>query len=333
MNEPKAPLIFSGKDLKNMPHQEQEWIVDDLLRLGRKRLSLLLGKPEAGKSSLATQLAVAVSRGQSFLGRPTKQSEVLFWATEEDPEDFWESLERLGYDPDHHKMIWMLDGSRSLNPAADLRDCLAAHPTIRLVILETLDDVLRMTDLKDNSKAREAFEQFDAVVMQRFSCQAAFLGLHHLKKDETDNSGDAILGATVVRGRTDAKLYLKQVSDEDSRRVLHATVRKGRGIAKTFLHFDPTHSHSTLGATVKEEMTQSAEARRDKTLEAILTFFVKNPNTTFEKDCLPILEGHSDHARRIFKQACADGLLERSGTGKKGNAYTYRLKNEGRIAA
>jgi|SRR5690242_46877 len=323
----KQPLLISGRELKNMSMtmQPQDWIVEGLLRTGRRRMSLLAGKPESGKSTLALQLAVSVCKGEPFLGRSTVRSEVLYWNTEEDVSDVWDSLQHLGYDPDRDMALWLPTGSTDVNPVQSLRNALAEHPDVRLVILETVDDVLRIDDIKENTAARQAFTTFDAAIMEKFSQQVTFLGLHHLKKRETDSTGDMLLGATWLRGRTDAKLYLKQISDSDDRRVFHATVRKGRSVAPTILNFDKHTGKSTLGITVVEERKRGAVERHERILQSILEYFHKNPGKAFETDCLPCLECNSDEARRIHKRAVVDGLLSKSGKGTRGNPFVYRV--------
>jgi len=83
----KKPLLMTGRELMALTVAPQEWIVDGLLRIGRKRISLLAGKPESGKSCIGRQLTVAVVKGEPFFGRQTVRGSVLLWQTEECPED------------------------------------------------------------------------------------------------------------------------------------------------------------------------------------------------------------------------------------------------------
>lgn len=318
----KQPRLVSARELASLKAEPTAWVVDGLLRTGRKRMSLLAGKPESGKSSLALQLAVSVCKGEPFLGRATKRSQVLYWMTEEDLQDIADSLRSLDYDHERDAALWVYDGSTDPSPLKRLHDSLAANPEIRLVVLETLDDVLKIQNVKENSAAREAFEKFDKFVMTPFSHQTAFLALHHLRKRELDNAGDMILGATVLRGKTDAKWYLRQVSDEDTRRIFHATTRKGRGIPPTYVEFDERTGRSTLGMTVAESRKLTAGATQDRIQEDVLAFFQANPNSTLE-DCLPAISGNSDEVRRVFKNLVRDGRLVRSGKGRRGDPYIY----------
>jgi hypothetical protein len=305
------------------PYEPEKYIVDGMLRLGRRRPSLLCGKPESGKSTLALQLATATTKGAAFLGRPTLRSEVFYWSSEETQADLADSLRQHGYDATTDARLYF--NLTCDKPMDELRFALDSFPEIRLVIIETLDDFLNVKDLKENSDTRRKFEEFDQKIMRDHTHRASFLLLHHLKKRETDSAGDAILGATVLRGRTDSKLYLKQVSDEDPRRLFHATVRRGVGIPQTLLQYDPRTGKSVLGNTLAQEQKQSAVNTDEKVLAEITEFFTNNPDTTFKADCLPTLNCNSDRARRIFNAAARKGQFQKQGSGKRGDPFTYRV--------
>jgi Mrp family chromosome partitioning ATPase len=66
----KASLdLVHISELLGEPDEPENWLVDGLLPTGG--LSVLVGKPKAGKSTLARALAVAVARGEPWLGRAT----------------------------------------------------------------------------------------------------------------------------------------------------------------------------------------------------------------------------------------------------------------------
>jgi hypothetical protein len=324
------PTLLSVGELRAMPVIPSEWIVEDLIRIGRRRPSLLAGKPEAGKSTLARQLCVAVAKGVPIFGRRTMRSPVIYWQSEDEPTDVLDSWDRLGYDETKDEKLWTYTGDTKDNHVLTLNKALHDHPDVRLVVVETLDSLLKMDDIKGNTPARIAFDKLDAEVMAHYAHRTSFLCLTHLKKKDCDEAGDMILGATEIRGRTDAKLYMRQVSDEDERRIFHATIRKGRPIPKTFLEFNRQSETYTLGPTVAEERKLVAGQTQERILEKVLTFFENNPDKTFEKDCLPVVSGNTPEKWSVFKKAVADGLIVRSsGTGRKGNPFVYRLADKG----
>jgi hypothetical protein len=140
------------------------------------------------------------------------------------------------------------------------------------------------------------------------------------------NSGDGLLGASVINGRTDAKLYIKRVSDDDPRRIFHATARKGLGMDRTYLEFNLETETNTLGMTVAEEKKSDKDRTSRKIKDSIYDYFIGHPDSSFDKDCLPVIEGNTEQKRRIFKQLLRTGEFTRSGKGTKSSPYTFRLR-------
>jgi len=331
--KPKSPLL-SVTELRAMPVIPSQWIVQDLIRIGRRRPSLLAGKPEAGKTTLSRQICVAVTKGLPIFGRQTMRSPVIFWQSEDEPADVLDSWNRLGYDETHDEKLLTFNGDTTDNHVLALNEALNEHPDVRLVVIETLDALLKMEDIKGNTEARKAFDKFDKEVMSKHAHDTAFLCLTQLKKRDCDSVGDMILGATEIRARTDSKLYMRQVSDEDERRIFHATVRKGRSIPPTYLDFNRQSETYTLGSTVAEERKLAAGKTQDRILTDVLTFFKNNPDKTFDKDALPIINGSTKEKWAAFKKAVSGGLLARSaGTGKKGSPFVYRFAAEIPVAS
>ena len=73
-NETKELKTYTMQELYKQPLEPVEYLVDGLLAPG---LYILGGSPKVGKSWMALQLCLAVCGGGAFLGRKTKQSEVL----------------------------------------------------------------------------------------------------------------------------------------------------------------------------------------------------------------------------------------------------------------
>jgi RecA-family ATPase len=57
------------------------YVLDRMLQCNNPRPSMLAGLPRGGKSTLATQIAVAVANGTDTLERPTTRGHVIFWKT------------------------------------------------------------------------------------------------------------------------------------------------------------------------------------------------------------------------------------------------------------
>jgi AAA domain-containing protein len=238
------------------------WVVTQLLRTNRRRISLICGSPHAGKSTLARQLAVAVVNGKPFLDRETTQSKVAYWTCEESDEDIKADFLQSGMALTEPNFVVLQSTALEDNLNA-LDKCLDADPDIRLVILETLDDFLQVDDLDNNTATRKAFEKLDAVV-QKHTHRCCFVALHHFKKsdEQKGSSLHRILGATVIAGRTDAKIFMRGCGDSDHRRVISVQLRKGTPIEPTYLDFDTTTQSSTLGKTIADEKSNATKVTK-----------------------------------------------------------------------
>jgi hypothetical protein len=176
--------ILTPLDLKQSASSPDHsvWIVEQLLRTNRQRISLLCGSPHAGKSTIARQLAIAISQGKPFLGRETLKSNVAYWQSEETTEDAGEDFAKSGMRQDDPIVI--LQPSPADNHMVELDRVLTEDKDIRLVVIQTLDDFLQMDDLSDNPSARRAFERFDREVVSKHKERVCFLALHHFKKSD-----------------------------------------------------------------------------------------------------------------------------------------------------
>src|SRR5438445_753532 len=159
----KSPLL-SVSELRAMPVIPSQWIVQDLIRIGRRRPSLLAGKPEDGKSTAARQICMAVAKGLPIFGRQTMRSPVIYWQTEDEPADVLDSWNRLGYDETKDEKLLTFNGDTTANHVMTLNEALNDYPDVGLVVVETLDALLKMDDIKGNTEARKAFDKFDKEV-------------------------------------------------------------------------------------------------------------------------------------------------------------------------
>ena len=324
MKEAKHKPFITMTDLRKTKFPESNWVVADLLRTGLRRPSLLAAKPETGKSTMARQLVVAVSQGRSFLGRATARGSVIYWQTEDDVKDVLDAFNRLG-SKDDDEQIYVLQGDPESSECQDIAAQLEADQNINLVVIETLDDLLKISDIKENTAARAAFDKFNTQLMIPFGHRAAFLALHHMKKTETDFAGDSLLGASTIRGRTDAKIYMAQVSPEDERRLIWSSKRIGRSIPKTFLVFDPTTGKSELGETIADAARNAREAEQRADQTQLFEILRRQPDIE-HAELLKDLSGMQQARKlRLIKDHVVSGSIIKSGKGVRGSPLTYRM--------
>jgi len=336
------PITVRAGELIVRPLEACDWKVEGLFRTNRKRASVLAGKPGSGKSTLAWQLAIALVKGEPFLGRACKRCEVLYWQSEETENEINQILRELGYDRERDEVLHIAHGidwgDKVEKQCTALAAFLTANPNVQFVILETLDDFLKLSDVKENTAARISFETFEKQVMGTFASQASFLFLHQMKKEVTEDSGDGLLGASGIRAKLDVQIYIKDGGDNDPRRTVQTRRRRsGVTIPPTYLEFDEATHRSTLGQLVAEERTQNVTNTADRILCDVITFFTNNPNS-HEAECLYVVHGDNTVKRRIIKKLRHDGTLVTCGKGAKGSPFGLSLRGsmpfeEERIAA
>lgn len=323
--------VFTPQDLTHIASSSSpsHWLVEGMLRTNRKRISLLCGSPTAGKSTLARQLAIAVSQGKSFLGRETVKSKVAYWQSEETGEDASEDFTKSGMTQDDS--IVVLHPEPGDNNFAELDRVLSEDGDIRLVIIETLDDFLQMDDLSDNPSARRAFEKFDSEVVSKHQERVCFLALHHFKKsdDQGGLSLNRILGATVIAGKTDTKFYLRQVGETDSRRYISVQIRKGTALEPTYLTFDEETQSSLLGQTLADEranakkvsVTLSQGELRQRCIEAVTNHPGQTKSVVRDK-----IGGKTQAANNMLTQLIAEGVIVSQLGGATNTAHLLYIK-------
>lgn len=191
-----------------------------------------------------------------------------------------------------------------------------------------------MRDIKENTAAREAFERFDSQVVSKHCSHCCFLVLHHFKKSDKQKanlSQTQILGATFIAGRTDAKMFLHQISDENPRRVLHAVVRKGAAIEPTYLDFNPETQTAQLGMKVADENARSKKAAKESESaeleENIFSVLHSYPGRS-KWEIVKLVGGNSERVGRRIDDLAEAGHIVIAVGGKKGNAKLLYLTGE-----
>jgi hypothetical protein len=306
------------------------WIVEQLLRTNRQRISLLCGSPHAGKSTIARQLAISVAQGKPFLGRSTMQCKVAYWQSEETEEDTKQDFEKSGMQLTDSIVI--LHPAPGENNLKELDKVLSDDAEIRLVIIETLDDFLQMDDLSDNPSARRAFERFDTDVVSKHRERVCFLVLHHFKKSDEQRGSNLtkILGATVIAGKTDAKIFMRSM-EGDGRRIVSAQIRKGMPIEATYLTFDEATQSSTLGQTLADERADSKRMSLSLTTAELrrrcIDTVAQNTGLT-KQEARDKIGGKTATATAMLHTLIEEGVIISQLGGKTGTAHLLYIKGK-----
>lgn len=263
------------------------WMVEGLLRSNKGRPSLLCGYPHAGKSTLARQLAIAVSKGGSFLGRKTTRSRVLYWYCEDSPLDAALDFKKQG--ADSNDMITLMRPTKLAlrERLAEIETALhKAYESKRpygLVVIETICDLLQPGNENDNAEVSELLSAFIDDIVSKFH-GSSFLMLHHFNKSTdaavTNNGLLRVSGARAFTAKSDAKLLMYSQSDLEPKRIFATKVRDGWDTEPTYLEFDTQDNTSTLGLKVVDVAIAAKESQkltRQMQLDASILKLIDTP--------------------------------------------------------
>lgn len=286
-------------ELLARPATITDWVWQD--RLAPGSVNFAGGKKYAGKSTVARNLTIAVSRGEPFLGKPTKKGSVLYLALEEPEQHVIEDFRALGATAaDDIRIVYMGD---ILNTAVTIREFKPA-----LVIVDTM---ARLTKVKSSDNGYEGYYNalgpFIELANENKTC---FLFLHHAAKAEKELI-DSFIGSTAIVAVASALILVRK---KEGRYTIETEQRMGENLSETTLIFDPETKHLKLGGTCKEIDLEKIELQ--------ILVAVGSEEVT-EEEIFKRIEGRTLHKREAIRRLCSKGKLHRRGTGKRGEPYKY----------
>jgi hypothetical protein len=195
--------LLTADDILTTDWPEPVWAIPDMLPVG---LAILAGKPKAGKSWLALQVAQAVGAGGMALGRQVERGPVLYLALEDPPRRLRERMLKQRWRPG--LPVEFMPMGRFVDEVGDLRNGggqrLAQQiqaRRYRLVVIDTLSRSVQgdQNDVADMTVALGPLQE----MAHEYSC-AVILVDHHRKGSGFDPDAISdILGSTAKGAMTD----------------------------------------------------------------------------------------------------------------------------------
>ena len=227
----ELPKTMSASALQDIEFQELAFILPGIVPEG---LTILGGKPKAGKSFFCLELGVAVASGGVAFGSINVQAhDVLYLALEDSFRRLKRRLDTVMEDAEwrdnlHFVTEWPpldTEGTKLLDQYLD------ANPKTRLVIVDTL---VRGYSGADSSKDLFRADYRRLIPLQQLAAQrgVAIVLVHHLRKMAAEDPMDAISGTAGVTAAVDTCLVLERKSREFA---LHV---KGRDVEERELIFE-----------------------------------------------------------------------------------------------
>jgi hypothetical protein len=196
----ESGILFSDLLKKQFP--PEDWLVEGLITTG---LSVLTGASKIGKSWAALQLVTALDQGGYFLGSlKARKCDVLYCALEDTPKRIQGRIQKQG--------IETFNGSRletKRRTPADLQAFLKANPQFCVVIIDTFQKMMGISDLNDYSQTVNGMSALKDIAD---SLNIAVIVIHHNRKGG-DNDGDhmeSALGSTGINATADSTMTMRR---------------------------------------------------------------------------------------------------------------------------
>lgn len=288
-------------DLLAEPEEQTAFVWDRTLPAAG--ISICAAKPKVGKSTLARNLAVAVTRGEDFFGRATSAGKVIYLCLEEKRAEIAAHFRRMGAQGEG---ILIHTGSAPHDALAALRDAIAeVDPS--LVIVDPLARFVRVRDFNDYAEISRGLEPLIDLA-RTTGCH--ILCVHHCGKGEREG-GDALLGSTALFGAVDTLLLLKR---REQARILHTVQRYGEDMPETVAHLDSETGILTSGGDLA---ALQIDERKRAVLEAV------GDESLTEADIKERVGGNQTLTAKALRALYDDGQVQRTGGGKRGDPYLY----------
>lgn len=219
----KYPIIKAQElSMKNLP--PVHFFVEDMLPEGTL---IFAAKSKIGKSWLCLNLGICIAAGEPFMGKTTNQCGVLYMALE-DGENRLQSRMKLVLQgklppPDFY---FMTDAPTLDNGLLDVLDMqLDQHPTIKLVIVDTLARIRGESKSRDGAYAADYREMGKLQTYFR-NKGVSVIFVTHLRKMDDDDVFNMINGSTGLMGAADNVWIISKKQRSDETATLHMTGRE-----------------------------------------------------------------------------------------------------------
>ncbi|MBS1912853.1 MAG: AAA family ATPase [Bacteroidetes bacterium] len=298
----------TAQELQDKQFPEPQWIIPGLLPIG---LAILAGRPKAGKSWLALNIAIAVANGGRVFGSyDSVQSYVLYMALE-DNERRLQNRQGMIFAAESINapsgLSFLLEFPRFDEGGYEtLEQEIADNPRIKLIVIDTLQRLRRRKRGSQHDTYAGDYEELGRLQKIALASGVAIIVVHHTTKMNYTDPFDSISGTSGISGTADT-LFVLARSPEANCMALHTKGRdtEDQSIA---MKFEPTTGiWSGLGDIAAMQMS----GQRKEVLE-----FLEQHGPAEVKD----IEGGTSlkgaALRQLLKRMVEKGQVERPERGR-----------------
>lgn len=294
---------FSSADLLSMDPEHVDWLVQD--RLPRLGTSLMVGRLQTGKSTLARDLALCVARGKSWLGFETRQGPVLYVHLDGNLEQLRASFSARGLQAEDE--IHILDSVQSPYLLGRIRErAKTLEPA--LIIVDGLEPLLHAEELNDQAPRSSALDR----LLDLARVAGGHLLLVHDLSHDLVAEMSAILGSTE---RAVDTIFMLNRSGEG--RLLRSIQQRGPDLSEPV----PVPSF----ARRRPQSAPPAPRGFDPLMpDEILTHLKRTRQLATQRELLEsVTDARPEALLRAINYLRRRGHLIRVGRGVRGDPYLY----------
>lgn len=260
-----------GETLMNKQIPPLEYVVEEILPYG---MTIFAGDSKSGKSILTLNLCVAVSKGEKFLGYPTKQGTVLYLALE-DNERRLQSRAMMMTDDLTDKFHFTNDRYQINNGLIDaMENFVSQYPDTVLIAIDVLEYI--RSDSTGGNVYKEDYK--DMIPLHDFANRhnLSLLIVHHTRKQDSCDELKKSSGSTGIVGAADNFILLSRPKRTERKAKLFCS---GRDIADKEIEL-------ILGDNLLWEM-QNEEEYIEKSCDPVVILVWKYVLSQMVENCTP----------------------------------------------
>jgi hypothetical protein len=285
---PKKPTVKLLRDLQSEALPDMKWAIPDIVPEG---VTLLCGKPKLGKSWLLLSLLISVASGGVALGNvAVEQGEVLYISLEDKQKRLQKRTNILNQhqavsDTFYYATEWSRLNEGGLD---DLEEWIQEHPNVRLIGIDTWAKIKPKSRNLYGQTYEEDYDAFAPLQELAAKYQISIIVVHHMRKAESEDPLDMVLGSTANAGAVDGFMLLYRKRGEDNARlfVTGRDIEEEQELLLTFQKERATWkikgdaNESTVATTPERQRIVDALEQGPMSVKDLAEQISKNINTT-----------------------------------------------------